>query len=136
MNRHLDRTYVENDVPKSKEGYLVIDFFVFFLEACLLLWLASLVGQGDHLFLVLTALLLLDALWCIVTHGIHYSNIKPSTITWGWINIVAALLLLFFYFLQLFPVGATRSWALFSTTFVRTLADYTFCWRFYFPAES
>lgn len=136
MNRHLDRTYVENDVPETKEGFLVVDFFVFFLEACFLVALASLVASGNEIFLILTVLLLLDAGWSFATHGIHYGKIKPSTIMWGWINTIAVFLLLLFYFSQIFPAGSTRNWALCGVAVVRTLADYKFCWPFYFPADN
>lgn len=135
MNRHLDQTYVEQDVPATKEGFLVIDFFVFFIEACFLVSLASLVGSGDCAFLVLSALLVFDAVWAFTTHGIHYGKIKPSTITWGWINITTVAVLLLFYFSQIFPIGGVRSWALSIVIILRTVVDYKLCWRFYIPSE-
>jgi hypothetical protein len=133
MNRHLDRTYIEKDVAATKEGYLVIDFFIFFIESCILVTLASLVSSGDKLFLVLGVLLIVDAVWCFATHGIHYGSVTPSTITWGWINLIAFVALLVVYFLQLFPAGATRSWILAIVACCRTIADYKTCWKFYFP---
>jgi hypothetical protein len=133
MNRHLDRTYVEGGVVTDKEGFLVMDFFVFFLESCFLLALASSVGSHDRVFLILAGLLLVDAAWSLVTHGIHYSKNAPSTLTWGWINLLAIALLLLFYFAQVFPAGLVRSWALCLVAVVRTVVDYKLCWRFYFP---
>lgn len=135
MNRHLDRTYVENPVPPSKEGYLVIDFFVFFIEACFLVTLASLVGSGNQLFLILAVLLGVDAIWAFITHGIHYGPIKPSTMNWGVINLIAVIVLLIVYFTQVFPPGAVRSWMLAIVAIIRTVLDYVFCWKFYFPPE-
>lgn len=134
MNRHLDKTYVESSIPANKEGFLVMDFFVFFLESCFLLALASSVGSQDRVFLILAGLLLVDSIWSIVTHGIHYAKDSISTLSWGCINLIAIILLLLFYFSQIFPEGPVRSWALCAVALLRTIVDYKICWRFYFPA--
>ena len=133
MNRHLERIYVEKDVESSKEGFLVVDFFVFFVESCFLVALGSLVGSGSQVFLVLAALLAIDAIWSFTAHGIHYGSVKPSTISWAWINVIAVVLLLVVYFIQLFPTDQFRLWMLAIVAIGRTVADYKFCWRFYFP---
>ncbi|MGA2798161.1 MAG: hypothetical protein ABSE63_11310 [Thermoguttaceae bacterium] len=134
MNRHLDRIYVERKVPINKEGYLVIDFIVFFIEACLLVVIASIVTSGKYTFLVLMLLLLVDSLWAFATYGIHYGAIQPSTIRWGIINILTVIVLGFFYFSTWFE-DTDKKWALCIITFVRSAVDYIFCWRFYFPKE-
>jgi len=136
MNRHLDRIYVERDVPLNKEGFLVVDFFVFFMESCLLVAFGSLVGSKDDAFIALLLLLALDALWAVATHGIHYGAISPSTIRWGYINGVAIVILLFVYFSNLFSIGPRRTWALSAVAILRTVFDYVVCWRFYFPRPS
>jgi hypothetical protein len=133
MNRHLDRIYVERDVPASKAGFLVVDFFVFFLESCLLVAFAALVDTGNYGFIVLVLLLAVDAVWCFATHGIHYGAISPSTIRWGWINSSAVAALLFVYFSNVFPDGGARTWALCGVAIIRTVVDYIVCWDFYFP---
>jgi len=136
MNRHLDRIYVEREVPGNKEGYLVVDFFVFFLESCLLVAFASLVGVKDYAFIALMLLLAVDAAWAFGTHGIHYGAIAPSTARWGVINAVTIGVLLLFYCSNLFPIGVLRSWALSEVAVVRTIIDYSVCWRFYFPGQN
>jgi hypothetical protein len=133
MNRHLDRIYVERAVPVKKEGYLVADFLVFFVEACLLVAFASLVAERGYAFVVLMILLTLDAAWAFGTHGIHYGAIEPSTIRWGWINAVAVAMLLIIYFSNLFSPGTARNWALCGVATLRSVVDYLLCWRFYFP---
>ena len=135
MNRHLERTYVENTVPTSKEGFLVADFFVFFIESCFLVALASLIDSGNEMFLVLAALLGVDAVWSFLTHGIHYESVTPSTSAWGLINVVAVVILLVIYFTTLFP-EEVRGWMLALVAIVRTVVDYKYCWKFYFPTDS
>ena len=69
MARHLARTYIERDVPESKSGFLLLDFFVFFVEACILLAFSSLVGVGNNAFLCLMALLVFDSIWAMRRAG-------------------------------------------------------------------
>lgn len=135
MGRHLDQIYVERPVDPSKQGFLLLDFIVFFVESCLLVALAALVTTQDYSFLVLVALLVFDSLWGLTAHGIHYGEVKPSTLRWSLINLVAVIVLLMFYFSALFS-GAPRLWALSLTAVIRTAADYSLCWRFYFPAKA
>ena len=132
MNRHWDKIYVER-AESAKEGFLVMDFFVFFFESCLLVAFASLVNLEDYAFIALMLLLIVDMLWAFVTHGIHYGEIKPSTIRWGIINLITLAFLGLFYFSNLFRVGVRRNWALFAVAVARTIIDYVVCWQFYFP---
>lgn len=133
MNRHLDRTYVERTTVKDKEPFLVFDFFLFFLESCFLVAIAALVSEGDHLFLVLAVLLVVDAVWSGVTHGIHYSTVKHSTLRWTIINVIGTVTLVVVYFARPFAPEA-HSWMLAIVAMGRTIADYYFCWEFYFPS--
>lgn len=133
MNRHLDITYIEHTVPRRKEGFLILDFVAFFLESCLLVALASLVDNCPIAFLVLVLLLSVDVLWAWIVHGIHYSDIDPSTITWTKINALAIPALLVIVFSNIFPEGLIRNLALCGAATIRTVCDYYFCWEFYFP---
>jgi hypothetical protein len=135
MDRHLDRTYVEKVVPSSKEACIVLDFFIFFIESCILVALASLAGSGNHLFLMLAVLLAVDAIWAFLTHTIHYRSAASSEIIWSRINVAAVIILLPVYFLPVFPDGTARSWILAIVAIIRTIFDYIFCWKFYFPPE-
>lgn len=136
MNRHLDQIYIERVVPDGKEGFLLLDFVAFFLESCLLVAFASLVAHGDAAFVVLIILFAGDLIWAAVAHGIHYGEWKLTTLRWSAINFIAVVILLVVYYSNVFESGAVRSWALCGTVILRTVADYVFCWRFYFPEKS
>lgn len=136
MNQHLDRAYLGKDQDVNKEGYLVLDFFVFFFESCLLVAIALHVNTGgQEAFLVLVALLLFDALWGCVTHGIHYSKHSPSTLAWCIINVATSVLMLVVYYTQLFPDGIVKAVFLYLLAIGRTVADYWWSWRFYLPLK-
>jgi len=62
MNRHLDRTYLEKDRP-VKQGALVIDFGVFFLEAIILFVAGSALRVDLVTFYLLGIVLLIDMMW-------------------------------------------------------------------------
>jgi hypothetical protein len=103
MTRHLDYVYLDNPLHPSKAGFLVFDFFVFFVESFVLVALAALINAGNEFYLILAILLGLDAIWGFLSHGIHYGEIKPSTIRWGIINSAAVAFILVFYFLEHVP---------------------------------
>jgi len=132
MDRHLSRTYIEKDVPHTKSGFLLFDFCVFFLEACILLMFASLVGIGNEAFICLMALLSLDSVWALAAHGIHYDTFRDSPIGWTIINFIAIVVLALIYWTSWFA-ESVRPWALAIAAFLRAVADYCFCWTFYFP---
>lgn len=134
MNRHLDVVYIEDGMDPHKEGFIVIDFFIFFFESCMLVALASMVASGDDFFLVLAVLLVVDACWAFMTHYIHYCGVQPSTFRWFAINAVTVFLLLAIYYSNTFTIGPRKTWALASIAILRTVCDYVACWRFYIPA--
>lgn len=133
MHRHLSRTYIENTVDLAKQGFLLLDFFVFFIESCLLLVFASSLDSGQDAYIPLILLLTVDLIWAIITHGIHYKGWENGPWKWAAINVIAVSLLCFFLFSNIFNPGSQRVWALTGVTFLRTLFDYMFCWDFYFP---
>jgi hypothetical protein len=135
MNRHLDRVYLEETVSPAKEGFIVLDFFIFFFESCLLVGLASLVNTGDNFFVALGLLLVIDCLWAFISHGVHYGRLAmPTTLWWGVINVVALIVLLVILYSNAFQEGWKRTWALAGVACIRTAVDYIVCWRFYIPA--
>jgi hypothetical protein len=136
MHRHLSRTYIEETASSKREGFLLLDFFIFFLEACILLVFASSLDSGGKAFIALGALLVVDSVWAIVAHGIHYSDWKNSPWKWSAINIVTIVLLYACLFSNVFDEGMKRVWALTIIAISRTIADYAFCWPFYFPREN
>lgn len=135
MGRHLNHTYVESQVSRAKEGFLVLDFFVFFLESCILLALASLISDGIAFFVCLALLLGFDAVWGLVAHGIHYGSGSPSTLRWTVINAVAVAALLLVSFGSVFPTMPGKLWALSVIALARTAWDYSWCWQLYFPEK-
>jgi hypothetical protein len=135
MHRHLSKTYIEETASSKKDGYLLLDFFVFFLEGCILLVFASSLDTGTQAFIVLSALFIVDLIWSIMAHGIHYSEFKNSPWRWAAINFVTIVVLFLIIFSNIFSDGQIKLWALSVTAVCRTVADYFFCWKFYFPRE-
>ena len=133
MNCHLDRTYVEQTADRPKQGFLIFDFFVFFLESCLLLALASLLSDGISFLVVLCVLLVVDIAWGVVAYGVHSDGVMPGLAQWVGINMAAVAALVAFALWSPRPEWITW-WSLFIAVF-RTIADYKFCWRYYFPSE-
>jgi hypothetical protein len=136
MHRHLSRTYIEETASTKREGFLLLDFFIFFLEACILLVFASSLGAGIKAFIPLAALLTVDLIWAIIAHGIHYNEWKNSPWKWSAINLITVVALFFFLYSNLFSDSITRIWGLAILSICRTIADYVFCWNFYFPKEN
>lgn len=136
MHRHLSRTYIEETASSKRDGFLLLDFFVFFLEACILLIFASSLDSGVEAFKPLSALLIVDLVWAIVAHGIHYNEWKNSPWKWSVINFVTIVLLYVVIFSNLFNEGITRVWALTIIATCRTVVDYVFTWTFYFPSRA
>lgn len=134
MDRHLSRTYVERSQNDIRSGFLILDFFIFFLEACLLLVFATLVNAGVNAFVPLMLLLVLDTAWAIVAYGIHYRTF-PGPLTWAVINASAIVLFLLVYCSNLFDLPY-RPAAMAAIAVCRTAADYILCWGFYFPTKA
>jgi uncharacterized Tic20 family protein len=71
-------------------------------------------------------------LWAFVSHQIHFAGKKSHAVKWSVINvvgIVAAILIVTFPFEH-------KPFVLMILAVVRSLADYGFCWKFYFPPQS
>jgi hypothetical protein len=135
MNRHLDICYLERVEGQRAEKALLFDFIVFFLESCLLFAVAYAVGPGLRAFAFLGLLLALDMVWALVSHWIHYTDVKPSVITWSGINAAAIGLGLFVGLTQIYGDNV-RGVLLFVVALGRTVFDYFLCWQFYFPKDA
>jgi hypothetical protein len=132
MNRHLDQTLAVSREPGKRWylGYLLIDFLVFLGESCLLFLLA--VSVNDPLFFkLLLGLLVLDVVWSLLTWPIT----KAVVAQWLIINLIAVVVggLLIWRFPSI--PEAPRQWILMSVAILRTIADYWFARKFYFPAD-
>jgi hypothetical protein len=134
MHRHLSKVFIERDININKQGYLLLDFFIFFIEACTLLVFASSLTFGIQAFYPLIGLLLIDLIWAIIAHGIYYDELKNSPWRWSVINLLTVIGMLIVIFSNIFPIEY-RPKVLAAVACIRTLADYKICWSFYFPTK-
>ena len=136
--RHLFATYVEEGGSKRiKNGALLADFFLLFLEGCLFVMLASVLTEPVTFGWVLVALLVFDSVWGFLA-GLAFTGAQAQHAerTWALINVVTAALLsvCLILFEPMFVSKPLLSEAgLFVIIALRTIVDYVLCWNFYFP---
>ena len=130
MNRHLDRCYLEKK-GAIVQGGLLWDFLMFFIEACLLFAVGWSLRSGIEVFEYLGALLRSGSTWYgdCVAHQIHFRGRKSYVVRWSLVNLVAILIAIL---IIAFPLQS-KIWVLMALTVARSIADYWFCWDFYFP---
>jgi hypothetical protein len=128
MNRHLDRCYLEK-AGVVAQGALLFDFSVFFLEASLLFAAGWSLRMGIVTFYCLGALLATDMVWGYTSHLIHFPGKKSHVLKWSIINVVAGALA---FGVVEYPFNQ-KPLVLMAIAIVRSIADYGFCWDFYFP---
>ncbi|MGZ8571153.1 MAG: hypothetical protein ACXWW5_02895 [Actinomycetota bacterium] len=137
--RHFDQVYVEEEGRNVRTGALLADFFLVFLEACLLLASARLLPDVTTTAWMLTTLFALDAIWGTTVYLVFTKGrLRLVELRWVLINIVtAALLAGFLIFAPADPVGGgvnvMVAVVLLCVTTVRTGIDYWVSWSFYFP---
>jgi hypothetical protein len=138
MNRHLDDVYALRRTPKTprgphpppRPGAIMLDLFVFVVEAGLLYLLASAILNRQSFFLLFSTLLGVDVLWAFITWLIT----RSKAINWVAVNIVALLAVLVGRGLtQLSPESLLI--LLTSIVLLRAVCDYLVNWQFYFPLE-
>lgn len=133
MSRHLSFAYIEQSDGTTKGGPLLLDFFVFFFQSCMLFAAATAIASGIDTFFILGALLTLDIVWAVIAHNVHYRAIKPSILRWATVNLVFLAAGVVIYSLNVFDdVAKARLLCLFSV--LRTIGDYSVGRKFYFPA--
>lgn len=130
MNRHLDRCYLEKSKP-IVQGALLFDFATFCVEASFLFAAGWSLRSGLITFYCLGALLLVDMAWAFISHQIHFPGEKSHAVKWSTVNLVAMGLAVL---IVAFPFNA-KPLVLMIVVVLRTIADYGFCWRFYFPTQ-
>ena len=128
MNRHLDRCYLEK-TGVVVQGALLFDFIVFFLEAVFLFAAGWSLRTGISTFYFLGALLASDMVWGYISHLIHFPRKKSHVLKWSIINVVAGT---FAFGVVEYPFNQ-KPWVLMVIAILRSIADYGFCWKFYFP---
>ncbi len=137
--RHLDVTYVEEGGRGVLRGALLADFFLLFLEACLLFAAAQLLDRTWYAGWVIAIALVFDALWGIVVH-MALSRVRRWTKQSAWIliNLIfgPTLMILLVVTEDSRPDGnlsLTAAVVFMSLAIVRTAIDYTVSWNFYYP---
>jgi len=130
MNRHLDRCYLEKK-GGVREGALLLDFVAFFAEASLLFAAGWSLRSGIHSFIFLGLMLSVDMLWGFVSHQIHFPGQKSHVVKWSAINVAAIFVAILVVSL---PFNSKPS-VLMAVAILRSVVDYSLCWKFYFPGQ-
>src|SRR5437870_3091779 len=93
--RHLDMTYFEDPTVRTREGALMFDWALLFIQSCLLLGLALFTGDPKQFVWMLVIVLGVDTLWAYVA----YLGFSPDSKAdrpeskWAVINLITTILL-------------------------------------------
>ena len=130
MNLYLQATYAPKDgMSLSKGALLLLDIFVFMIEAVFLFLLSRHLELREWrtFYGVVAVLLLIDSVWGFFVFRVHHA----TTLAWAVVNLATALIL----FLPLCGLrNYQRTGAVICSVLmiVRTVADYCSSWNFYF----
>jgi hypothetical protein len=129
-NRHLDDTYVFG-TGEEKNFALVIDFLFFFVQGAVLYWMALVIQFPRYFFQVYCVLLFIDIFWAV---GVYfYTQAGWQTVsTWVRINLICVLVALILLATPLLG-GNSKIHALGIAAVLRTVFDYSYQWRMYYP---
>jgi hypothetical protein len=138
-NLAVYRTCVKGIIP-IKNGALLADFLLLFVEGCLFVLIASILPANEKFAWAIVVLLALDSIWGFLAKlAFTGADAQNAERTWALINVITiAAVILFIIFTKqtakeqavLFQVG------LLTILSVRTIVDYYFCWEFYFPPHT
>jgi hypothetical protein len=139
--RHLFATYVEGGgSTRIKNGALIADFFLLFLEGCLFVLLASVLGSTEKFAIVLISLLFLDSVWGFLAWlAFTGANAQHAERIWALTNIVTAVIIVVILSFDESAFVAKPLLAqvgLLAIISARTIVDYCTSWTFYFPDAS
>ena len=136
--RHLFYTYVESGgSTRIKSGALLIDFVLLFLEGCLFVMMGNLVPVTIKLGWSAVFLLILDTIWGLLAWiALTGAQAQSTEKKWLKINIPTALAITAILKLSS-SIFHNREIAIqvaiLLVVTLRTITDYSLCWRFYFP---
>ena len=137
--RHLDVTYVEEGGRGVLRGALLADFFLLFLEACLLFAAAQLLDRTWFAGWVIAIALVFDALWGVVVH-MALSRVRRWTKQSAWIliNLIFGPVLMILLVVTAHSrsngnLSLAGALVFMSLAMVRTAIDYKVSWAFYYP---
>jgi hypothetical protein len=138
--RHLFATYVEDGgSTRIKDGALLADFVLLFLEGCLFVMIGSLISSTTKMMWVIVTLLLLDSVWGFLAWlAFTGAQAQQAERKWAYINVgAAAVVIVIMIFagdvIRNNPLGAQLG--LLTVLTVRSIIDYASSWNFYFPPE-
>lgn len=131
MNRHLDKCYIENS-PINKKA-IIIDFFVFCIEAGILFIFSYFIKHNLDAFIILGILLIVDIAWSFISHTIHYNNKSEGIMSWAIINGLILVTGFFIFVFQDLIYNDMAAWCFCVLSIVRTVLDYSVARKFYFP---
>lgn len=145
--RHLDVRYIEQAGTRVRRGTLLGDFLLLFVEACLLLGAAFMIGRPSGLGWAICSLLILDSAWSLMVYRFATVGARHLVeLKWLSINLIATPLLAATLLAWPRLVGAGHlseqgqfsglSIALAGLAMIRSIADYWVSWDFYFPWPS
>ena len=136
--RHLDKMYVEDHGRFVRRGALLADFLWLFIEAGIFVGMALQLGPPARFGWWLVLLLVFDSTWGILFHFAlskhrhHWAEFK-----WALTNLpVAGVLSVVLWRLSLSEEGtAAIAFVVPAVAVVRSLIDYSWSWKFYFPTQ-
>jgi len=133
-NRYLDQTYIFqplDDPPIRPRNFtLLVDFIILFVEAGIFYWMALVLTHWQQFFWVLIYLLAIDMAW--LAFNLIYGTRQKALIGWLCLNAGAVALMWIVMYTPLLP-EAHRSEALMGITVVRTVFDYIWNWKYFYP---
>jgi hypothetical protein len=138
--RHLFATYIEGGgSSRIKSGALFLDFILLFLEGCAFVVMSSVVADVSKLAWIVALLLFLDSVWGFLAWlAFTGAQAQYSERIWALINVCAGVALVAVLLLapeKFSANGVPGQFVLFAGLSLRTILDYTFCWKFYFPPD-
>jgi uncharacterized membrane protein len=136
--RHLYSTYVEGG-PKSdiKSFALFFDYVILFAEGGIFVFMALMTGKVEFYTDGVIALLVIDIIWGLLANlAFSGSDSERPEINWAMINGVTVffiVLICHIWLSGIYSWGIRVAAALTAIIILRTAADYTRAWKFYFP---
>lgn len=140
--RHLFSTYVESGgSTRIRNGALLADFVLLFLEGCVFVAMALLLGDTEVFIWTFVVLLIIDSIWGFLAWlAFTGASGQFAEKKWAIINcstaIVIVVLLPFFVSDTNDTLEVRELLAFVAIAIARSLADYVTCWNFYFPSAN
>lgn len=138
--RHLDDAYIENNNQNIKAGALIVDFLLLFLHALTFLVLSQLLKKPTHFAWFLIGVLAIDVVWGVFSYFGSSSNTQALSAESKWtvINIVFIAVVASYLVSQDAYLNSSfdpfkLSVLLAIACVFRSVVDYIWCWRLYFP---